>query len=460
MFSGVVVAGDLVFFGENNGRFNAVDAKSGDVLWSFKSDMPGIGGANGAPAVYVVNGLQFVVMAFGGNNGLQGSTPGDALIAFALPPTGRAQPLTVDANTRQVETGTLPDSATQPPLDAAPPDARVVELVTQDSDFQPQSFTALAGEKIAVHVVNPGPSAAGFTISLPSGRIGLRGTVQADKDTFFVFTAPNEPGVYEFFGPQRFMGMTGLMRVGPACPTAATPCLSATGVVSSANLRSAAVAPGQIVTIFGRGIGPETGAFASMPPESGNLPVFLADTQVFFGGVSAPLLYVQAKQVNAIVPFEMTGRDSAQVQILRNGQTTNPVTVSIVEAQPGVFTTTGATSAQGVVLNQDGTLNSASNPAEKGSVVSIFATGGGQTNPPGVNGALVADESVKPRLPVNVLIGGLGADLVGAHVPRGLFAGLLQVDARVPAGAPSGQAIPVGLAVGEVISPPATIAIK
>ena len=99
--------------------------------------------------------------------------------------------------------------------------------------------------------------------------------------------------------------------MGPACPTAATPCLSATGVVSSANLRSAAVAPGQIVTIFGRGIGPETGAFASMPPESGNLPVFLADTQVFFGGVSAPLLYVQANQVNAIVPFEMTGRDSA-----------------------------------------------------------------------------------------------------------------------------------------------------
>lgn len=108
MFSGVVAAGDLVFFGENNGQFNAVDAKTGDVLWTFKSDMPGVGGANGAPAVYVVNGRQFVVMAFGGNNGLQGSSPGDALIAFALPQGGQTEPNIAQGSPRQVETGEVP----------------------------------------------------------------------------------------------------------------------------------------------------------------------------------------------------------------------------------------------------------------------------------------------------------------------------------------------------------------
>lgn len=123
----------------------------------------------------------------------------------------------------------------QPPLDNAPPDARVIELVTHDFDFLPQSFTALAGEKLAIHIVNTGTSAAGFTLRLPSGPIALRGSVAVNKEAFLVFTAPSEPGEFLFFGPGRFFGMTGLMRVGPRCPTTATPCISATGVVSSAN---------------------------------------------------------------------------------------------------------------------------------------------------------------------------------------------------------------------------------
>jgi quinohemoprotein ethanol dehydrogenase len=461
MFSGVVAAGDLVFFGENNGRFNAVHAKSGDVLWSFKSDMTGIGGANGAPAVYTVNGRQFVVMAFGGNNGLQGSSPGDALIAFALPQGGQTQPNVVRASVRQMDTGAVPESAMVAPMENAPADARVIELVTHDFDFHPQSFTALAGEKIAVRIVNTGTPAAGITMRLPSGPIALRGTVRTNEDAFFVFTAPNEPGVYEFFGPSRFFGMTGLMRVGPACAVSASPCISAAGIVSSANLRSTAVAPGQLVTIFGRGIGPESGVFAPVSPDSRNLPIQLGDTQVFFNGIAAPLLYAQANQVNAIVPFEVAGRDSAQVQISRGGgQTTQLATVSIVPAQPGIFTARGVASGQGIVLNQDGTPNSAGNPAARGSVVSIFATGAGQTNPAGMNGAFARDDSMKMALPVTVLIGGIGAETVNARVPRGVFAGIVQADVRVPADAPSGSEVALELATGEVISPPATIAVR
>jgi quinohemoprotein ethanol dehydrogenase len=461
MFSGVVVSGDLVFFGENNGRFDAVDAKSGAVLWTFKSDMPGVGGANGAPAVYSVNGTQYVVMAFGGNNGLQGSTPGDALVAFALPPAGRQQPTTVDASPRQVPTGLLPDSATQPPAMSAPADARVVELVTHDTNYLPESFTALAGEKIAVRIVNTGTTGAGFIINLPSGRTGLRATVPANQSGFFVFTAPNEPGVYEFFGMgnARFQGMTGQMRVGPGC--AGNPCVSTPGIVSSATLRSGAVAPGEFVTIFGRGIGPETGVLSPLTLSSGSLPTSLGDTQVLFEGVAAPLVFAQANQVNAVVPFEMAGRNSANVQIIHGGRRTEMIPVSVVAVQPGVFTTTGGTAGQGIILNEDGSANSASNPAGKGSIIKVFATGAGQTVPPGVNGAPAADDSMKPRLRVEALVGGIGGQVLSARVPRGVPAGVLQVDVRLPGNLRSGPDLPVEIAVGDVMSPPtATVAVR
>ena len=213
-------------------------------------------------------------MAFGGSADA-GFTKGDALIAFALPPSGQTQPMMVQANPVQVPTGDLPASAMQAPLATPPPDARVVELVTHDFDFEPRSFTALAGEKIAVQIVNTGANGTGFTITLPTGRIGLSGTIASNQSGYFVFTAPSQPGVYEFFGPARFFGMTGEMRVGPACPTSATPCLSVTGITGSATVRSTAVAPGQLVTLFGSGIGPDSGAlfpfFPGMGPESGAL---------------------------------------------------------------------------------------------------------------------------------------------------------------------------------------------
>jgi len=102
--SGLAVAGDVVFFAEGNGKFHAADAATGEILFTFDaiaSGIPGAGGAAASPSVYVVNGREFVVYAFGGNvpdrnnfgpdaNGVSNGDPnsgkaGDAIIAFALP---------------------------------------------------------------------------------------------------------------------------------------------------------------------------------------------------------------------------------------------------------------------------------------------------------------------------------------------------------------------------------------
>ena len=88
--SGVLIAGDLVFFGEGNGKFHAVDAGSGNILFTFDgTTIPNGGGAQAAPVAYVVNGKEYIVNGFGGNVPDRHNFPpnpvGDAVVAFTLP---------------------------------------------------------------------------------------------------------------------------------------------------------------------------------------------------------------------------------------------------------------------------------------------------------------------------------------------------------------------------------------
>lgn len=219
--SGVVVAGDVVFFGESNGQFNAVDATSGEILWTYKPDRPGVGGANGSPAVYTVDGRTYVVMAFGGNNQIRSSSispTGDAVIAFALPEEGSGADVSeVFAEPQQVETGGIPASALVAPMALPPDGSTVVELETAEFSFFPNEFTVAPGATVAIHLMNVGVPPSSIAINLPEGPMALAGALVPTEDAYFVFTAPEQPGAYEFFsplGPQRFFGMTGTMRVG------------------------------------------------------------------------------------------------------------------------------------------------------------------------------------------------------------------------------------------------------
>ena len=88
--SGLLVAGDLVFFGEGNGKFNGADARTGQILFTFDgTTVKNGGGAQAAPIAYVVQGREFIVNAFGGNTADAANFPpnpvGDAIVAFALP---------------------------------------------------------------------------------------------------------------------------------------------------------------------------------------------------------------------------------------------------------------------------------------------------------------------------------------------------------------------------------------
>ena len=126
---------------------------------------------------------------------------------------------------------------------------------------------------------------------------------------------------------------------------------------------------------------------------------------------------------------------------------------------PALFTVDGSGTGEAVATNQDGSANSATNPAAAGTFITLYATGEGQTSPGGSDGQPVSAPQPRPVLPVSVTIGGLPATVQSA-VERTGSAGVMQVTVQVPGGVEPGRTVPVVLQVGGVSSPPGvTIAV-
>jgi uncharacterized protein (TIGR03437 family) len=237
-------------------------------------------------------------------------------------------------------------------------------------------------------------------------------------------------------------------RIRLVAPPAGPPAV--TSVVNAAGFQSGAVAPGEIISIFGSGIGPATGT--SWQFVNGVALTTLAQTEILFNGTPTPLIYVSATQINAIVPYEVAGSGSVSMQISYQGSLTGVVSLNVAATAPGLFTADGSGSGAGAILNSDNSLNTAANPAAAGSIVQIFATGEGVTNPASTDGKLQSGATLpKPVAAVSVTIGGQPATVQYAGTAPGSVAGFLQVNAVVPSGLPSGPE-PIVLKVGNASS--------
>lgn len=213
----------------------------------------------------------------------------------------------------------------------------------------------------------------------------------------------------------------------------------------------AGLAPGEIVAIFGSAMGPDVPATMQLNG-AGAVSTSLAGVQALFGGVAAPIVYAQANQINAVVPYELAGSSTAQVQVVYMGQTSDTLTLPVYVAAPGIFTLNQAGAGSAAVLNEDGTLNSSGNPAAPASTVTVFATGEGQTTPAGIDGQLDPAPAPKPVQGVAATIGGASAAVLSASGIPGAVAGLLQVQLQVPASLAAGSA-PIVLTIGGIPSP-------
>ncbi len=223
-----------------------------------------------------------------------------------------------------------------------------------------------------------------------------------------------------------------------------------TSAGSAASLQAGPVAPGELVTIFGSNLGPQPAAELQLSA-SGFVSTQLAQTRVLFDGIPAPLLYAGSGQVSAVVPYAIAGRNSTQLVVTNGGQASAALTLSVTGSAPGLFTLDST--GQGAILNQDGSVNGSSNPAARGSIITLYATGAGQTNPAGIDGLLANTVLPAPLLPVSVNIGGQPAQVLYAGAAPGLVAGVMQVNVRLPDGMSSG-ATAVILQVGTASSQP------
>jgi uncharacterized protein (TIGR03437 family) len=233
-------------------------------------------------------------------------------------------------------------------------------------------------------------------------------------------------------------------------------------VVNAADYRAGPVAPGELVSIFGANLGPADGVTGQVDGD-GHLGVMFGGMRAIFDGVAAPLLYVSAGQINAVVPFEVAGRSRTLLDVRRGDATVFAAALNVQAAAPGVFSMDASGSGEGAVLNQDYTRNSPAAPAGRGSYVMIWATGGGETNPPSTDGEMLLG-SAFPRTvkQVMVRIGGIASpDVNYAGGAPGFVAGTLQVNAKVPVSVTPGAAVPLVLTIDGIDSQPGvTIAVR
>jgi uncharacterized protein (TIGR03437 family) len=231
-------------------------------------------------------------------------------------------------------------------------------------------------------------------------------------------------------------------------------------IVNAASQIPDSVSPGEILTVYGFGAGPSATAGFELNA-SGDVASSLHGAQILFDGNPAPMLYGSAYQANVIVPYEVAGETTTSVALEYGGIISGAWAIPVAASAPGIFTLGGAGIGQAAVLNQDNTVNSASNAAARGSIVQIYATGEGQTSPPGVTGSVISSDLRRPLLPVTVSIGGQNAVVQYAGSAADSVSGLLQVNAVVPQQVTPGLSVPVVVSVGGVPSQRgATIAVQ
>jgi uncharacterized protein (TIGR03437 family) len=212
------------------------------------------------------------------------------------------------------------------------------------------------------------------------------------------------------------------------------PAIATAGIVNAASYAPPPVSVGELVVIFGSNFGS------------------VDTTSVLFENVPGKIIYVTPTQLAATVPAGAGSRSSISIQVQTSHDVYSaPVTVDMSPSAPALFTSHASGKGPVAAINQDNTVNSASNSAPAASVVALYATGGG---------TLTSDSLPRLSLPVTATIGGLDAQVLYAGVAPGEPDGVIQINVMVPAGLPSATADIVVKIGGSITQAGVTLAVK
>lgn len=224
--------------------------------------------------------------------------------------------------------------------------------------------------------------------------------------------------------------------------------LNPVGITNAASFApiTTSVAPGELITLYGSGL-----ATGTQTMQGGQaFPTSLEGVQVLVNGSPAPIYYVSPTQISAILPYNLASSLIASIQVNNNGTNSNPITLFVTDAIPGVFSQTQNGLGLAAALHAaTGQLVTPSNPAVPGEYLSVYLTGLGTVTPPVNDGALgpsstlsYADVFNENAFAVQFDDFNNQAFVQGNVTFAGLapgLAGLYQINVQVPKGLGSGN---------------------
>jgi uncharacterized protein (TIGR03437 family) len=368
-----------------------------------------------------------------------GLTPASYTGAVTLtPPSGAAISIPVTFNVRAA----APLATSAPSLtfayragDAAPP----TQTVQISGGGASPSFTIQVSD-----------GASWLTVSPPSGNAPATIVVGVDPSKL-------APGSYQASLTVAGTGTAAGSVVIPVTLQVSAPLPTILKVVHAASYVEGAVAPGEMVTLFGTNIGPDSLMGLALDA-TGKVATSLAGAQVLFDGTPAPLIYVSKTQIAVVAPYELAGRQDTTMQVSWSGQRSNGVTLPVATTAPGIFTANSSGSGPGAIAHPNGSINSPTNPAAPGDTVVVYVTGEGQTSPKGVTGKVTTASDAPPLtpapvLPIAVFIDGQPAQFTFAGEAPGFVSGIMQLNVQIPASARAGD-LPITVSVGGNSSQP------
>jgi minor extracellular serine protease Vpr len=242
----------------------------------------------------------------------------------------------------------------------------------------------------------------------------------------------------------------------PYWGTSVRPSVEPNGGVSAASLRfgPTSLALGEIISIFGTNLANNEESAVTIPwPDS------LGGASLTIGGQTAPMQFASPRQINAQVPFELTGLSFADLVVKLNGFSSTPISISLLPSAPGIFTLNQGGTGGGAILHaSDSSPVTTTHPARTGEFLEIFVTGLGEVFPSVPTGDQGSSDPLSTTLSKpTVTIAGIPAPVSFSGLAPG-FVGLYQLNLQVPDGVPSGEETLI-LTSNGVPSNPVTVSI-
>ncbi len=219
------------------------------------------------------------------------------------------------------------------------------------------------------------------------------------------------------------------------------------GIAASADYRANRVAAGQIVSIFGQGIGPDNPVGASLENRS-QVATVASGVQVLFNGLPAPILMAVRDQINVVAPKGLASEKLTDVIVMFEAKMSQTVTVPVDDRAPALFSLDASGQGQAAAINQDGSINGASSRAHRGQAITLFGSGFGELDRDRPDGAVVDTDLPHPRATVLVTIGGVPAKVMYAGGAPGMVDGVIQINVEVPQGVQAGDNVEVTVQAG------------